>query len=149
MSVLLRCLSVLVLLSVAACGGGGGNKGSSGFGGGADGAAPTITVVLSTSTVTASAPATVTATLVNASNVPMPGQVITFESIGGLGSFSSTTALTNASGVATVTLQPRAATTTGADTVTASADISGVVVTASAGFNVSRPAGSGSTSATW
>lgn len=136
MNLLLRCLSVVMLLAVAACGGGGGSAGTPVVGGGGTGAQPRLTLELSTATVTASAPATVTAKLVNAAGAPLPGVVVTFASLGGLGTFSSPTALTDAAGVATVTLQPQTATSTGADTVTASATVGTAEVSASVGFQL-------------
>ena len=132
---LLVGLAAMLLLALSACGGGG-NAGTPVLGGGTNGANPTLTVELSTNTVTAAAPATVSAKLLAAGGAPMPGQVITFSTVNGLGSFSSTTALTDASGLATVTLQPKAATSTGADTVSASATVAGVEVTAAIGFQL-------------
>ena len=136
MNFLLRCLSALMLLTLAACGGGGSSSGEPGLGGGGTDAQPTITLTLSTSTVTASAPAVVTAKLLTAGGAPMPGQVITFSTTGGLGAFSSNTALTDASGVATVTLSPQAATVSGADSAVATATIGTAIVTASQGFQL-------------
>ena len=136
MNFLLRCLSALMLLTLAACGGGGSSSGEPGLGGGGTDAQPTITLTLSTSTVTASAPAVVTAKVLTASGAPMPGQVITFTTLGGLGAFSSNTALTDAAGVATVTLRPQAATVSGADSAVATATIGTATVTASQGFQL-------------
>lgn len=136
MQFLSRCFAALLLLAVAACGGGGGSAGTPGLGGGGSTATPKISVSLSTSTVTAAAPATVTATLVDAAGVPIAGQVVTFASTGGLGRFSAPTALTNASGVATVILSPANATGSGADTVTATVSLASGVITGSIGYQL-------------
>ena len=136
MNFLLRCFSALLLMAVAACGGGGGSAGTPILGGGGSNAQPKMTIELSTSTVTAATPATVKARLVDTTGAPVPGSVVTFATLGGLGVFSASTALTDASGIATVTLQPRTATATGADTATATATVSGVEASASLGFQL-------------
>jgi hypothetical protein len=131
------CLASTLL--VVACGGGGGNSGSPTLGNGAGtGAtpAPSLVVGLSTATVTAAAPATVTAKLVDAGGAPIPSQVVTFETEGKLGSFSATAALTDANGVATVTLAPVQAAATGADTLVASATVGTQPVVARVGFQL-------------
>ena len=136
MNFLLLCFSALLLMAVAACGGGGGSAGTPILGGGGSNAQPKMTIELSTSTVTAATPATVKARLVDTTGAPVPGSVVTFATLGGLGVFSASTALTDASGIATVTLQPRTATATGADTATATATVSGVEASASLGFQL-------------
>jgi hypothetical protein len=148
-SVMTRGAARLVLTGtmvavLAACGGGGGGDAGTpvvGPGSGSGGTpttpvvtAPTMTLKLTSVTVTASAPATVTASLRTATGAPVANTVVTFTTAAGLGKFDSTTALTNDSGDATVTLSPTNATTAGADTVTATATVAGASITASSGF---------------
>ncbi len=95
----------------------------------------TITEVLSSSTVTSGAPVTVSATVRTGAGVAVPGTVVTF-STGALGALSSATALTNSSGVASVTLSPTTATAIGADTVVASATVGSTSVTASQSYQL-------------
>ncbi len=142
-------ISMLALLALAACGGGNGTSngsqpfGGTGSGGGTGGsggsggtATAALTVALSNSTVSSAAPVTVTATAANASGVPLSGLVVSFKTSGGLGTFSSTTALTNASGVATVTLSPSTSSVAGADTVVATTTAGTTAITGSAGFSL-------------
>ncbi|MBV8125549.1 MAG: hypothetical protein JO218_16215 [Burkholderiales bacterium] len=98
--------------------------------------ASSFTLSLSTQTITAASPATLSATLTSASGSPVSGQVVTFATTAGLGTFSASSALTNSAGVATTTMYPTNSTSAGADTVTASVTASGTVLTASAGYQV-------------
>lgn len=134
-------LACAMLGALAACGGGG-SSGTPVLGGGGtnpDGTTPSakMTVALSSTTVTAAAPATVTATLNTAAGAAIAGQVVTFKTTGGLGSFSANTALTDGNGVATVILKPSTPSATGADTVTATATVDTREITASTGFQLS------------
>ncbi|MGM9488793.1 hypothetical protein ACS5PM_15680 [Ideonella sp. YS5] len=103
---------------------------------GSGGGSPEMVMSLSSQTVTATSPATVTVTLRDASGVAVPSAVVNFGTVGGLGTFSANTALTNTSGQASVALYPASSTTSGADTVTASATVDGTVVTATSGFQI-------------
>ena len=139
----MKILKWLVLASwlalLGACGGGGSDSGTTTFGNGTGTTvtnAPTMSIALSSSTVTSAAPATVTVTLKDAKSNPVASQVVSFASIGGLGSFSAPTALTNANGQASVVLYPKTSTSVGADTVSASANVNGTAVSASAGFQL-------------
>lgn len=145
MKMLRHTLVWLFLLGLAACGGGGGSAGSGPFGGtptvpgGAASApitAPTIVLELSSSTVTSSSPATVTATVRDASGAAIPNQVVTFETLLKFGVLSASTALTNSSGQAIVTLSPAASTTTGADSLTAKVTVNALAATATTGFQL-------------
>lgn len=92
---------------------------------------------LSSSTVTAGSPATVTAVLKDGTGTPIPGQVVSFSTQRGFGALSAVTALTDATGTAAVTLSPASATSTAADSVSASATVGGQVVTSrSVGFQL-------------
>jgi hypothetical protein len=142
MTMLRRFISLCTLTVLAACGGGGGSSGDAPFGpgggtgGGTTPRPPTIAVTVSPSTVTAAAPGTVRATVSTAAGAPIPGQVVTFTTTGSLGKFSAPSALTDDSGVATVTVTPATASTAGADSVVASTTVGTAVLTATAGFQL-------------
>lgn len=142
MTKLMRLFSMLVWLLLAACSGGGGDAGSNPFNGGGGGAgggavqSARISVSVAPTTVTAATPGTVSATVTTAGGAAIPGQVVQFTTTGSLGRFSSSSALTNAEGVATVTVTPASASTTGADNVTATTTVNGVLLTASGGFQL-------------
>ncbi|MFG6488936.1 hypothetical protein ACG04R_19780 [Roseateles sp. BYS78W] len=133
-------LGMAALLS--ACGGGGGSAGDpvvgGGSGTGSGGTTDTakVSVALSSTTVTAGAPATVSVTVVNKSGAVLPGLVVKFATASGLGSLSATSALTDASGKASVVLSPATAATTGADTLTATVSYLGTDYSASTGFQL-------------
>lgn len=145
MKMLRHTLVWFLLLTLAACGGGGGSAGSGSFGGtpivpggaaSAPIAAPTIILELSNSTVTSSSPATVTATVRDSAGAAIPNQVVTFETLLKFGRLSASTALTNSSGQAIVTLSPAASTTTGADSLTARVTVNALAATATTGFQL-------------
>lgn len=136
------CLGALV----SACGGGGGDAGTSPFGTGSGGGTggtgtttgvPTVIVSTTATAVSATAPATITATVRSSSGAALSGQVVSFTTSAGLGSFSANSALTDASGVATVKLSPASAASNGADLVVAKTTISGTDVSGTIGFSVS------------
>jgi hypothetical protein len=121
MELLRRFSFIVLLMSLISCGGGslsdGGNTNGGTDGGTTD---PTvISLALSSQNVTGQAPITVTAT-VTKGNEPVTGKVVTFEATLGALSPSSGTALTDSSGVATITLT--AGNVRGAGTLTASLD---------------------------
>ncbi|RVU47423.1 Ig-like domain-containing protein [Rubrivivax rivuli] len=136
----------LMSLLLVACGGGGGSAGNTPFGsgngsgGGGSGGGATVTysvtLTLSAQTVTSSQPATVSARVVSSAGAALSNQVVSFSTSTGLGAFSAATALTNADGVATVTLSPATASAVGADTVIASTTVNGSVVSGSLGFQL-------------
>lgn len=136
----IKALAALGLSALlAACGGGGGDAGTPGLGGGTGGGTtgtPTITLSLSSITVTSAVPVTVTATVKDGTGAPVAGQVVTFTSPGALGTFSPSSALTDASGNAVVKLAPSSSTASGADLAEASATVGGVLMTVSTGFEV-------------
>lgn len=131
-----------MVLTIASCGGGGGSPGSTGTGSdtgsdtGTTTSQPTITLALfdtngvSTTSVTTASPMTARATVVDAAGVPLANTIVTFATGGTLTTLtpSSGTALTNASGVATITVAPINLATAqseagAADTVTAAVTI--------------------------
>jgi hypothetical protein len=135
-------LGAMALSLLASCGGGGGGgcSGQSFVGNDCppppSGGTATITVAISTDTVTAANPAVVTATVETEGGGPIAGAVVQFSTAGGLGAFSAASALTNEEGAATVTLVPASASTSGADRVVATANVSGSDITGQAGFQL-------------
>ena len=99
---------------------------------------PTLTIGTITSPIAAGTPVTVTATLLDATATAVPNAVVTFsvadQTLATL-TPSTGTALTNASGKATITLTASSL-TSGATTITASAQVGTTPVTASSGFSV-------------
>jgi hypothetical protein len=145
MKTLTRFLSLLALVGLAACSGGGGDSGtnqfgdgsgSGGGGGGGGTTGPQLVVTVEPSTVTAAVPGTVKATVKSASGVGIAGQVVQFKSQSGLGSFSAPSALTDENGVASVSVKPTSASTTGAELVVATATVGTTAVTGQAGFQL-------------
>lgn len=143
-SIFKSLLALCVVSGMVACGGGGakgpdGGSGGGNGGGGGVATSGTITLAGSTNKVSADSPSTLTATVKNSSGVAVPSSVVTFSTAGtDFGVFFPTggTALTNASGIATITLQ--AGTQVGADEVAAKATVDGIDVTSTAfGFEVS------------
>jgi protocatechuate 3,4-dioxygenase beta subunit len=139
---------------LAACGGGGGNPGSTGGGGGGGTTnpvvqTPTISVALVNSAGTASntlssvAPLTARATVKDKDGKVVPNALVTFASNAAPGgtplvvfSPSAGTTLTDANGVATVTMRPASLVVSGAGTVTASSTVGGTAVSADANYSV-------------
>ena len=140
----IKALTTLGLSAVlAGCGGGGGSSGASGSTGGGSGGSgggstgvPSLTVSLSSTTVTGAAPVTVIALLKDGAGAPVSGQVVNFAATGALGTFSPSSALTDATGSATVKLAPANASANGADSVVAVATLNAIKVTGSVGFQV-------------
>lgn len=96
-----------------------------------------LALSLSSTTVTAGSPATVTAVLKDGSGAPIPGQVVAFSTQRGFGALSAVTALTDATGTAAVTLSPANATSTAADSVSATTVVGSQTVTSnSVGFQL-------------
>lgn len=86
---------------------------------------PSVTVSLTSTSVTQAAPATVSALVKNSSGQAVSGTIVTFSTVGKLGAFDRTTAVTDGSGIATATIRPATSSTTGADQVQATATVSG------------------------
>jgi len=135
-----KWLTMVAGLSVVAafvgCSAGGTNTTTSSGGTTTTATAPVITLALSSTTVSAAAPATVAATVKSSTGSVLSGVVVAFSVNSAVGALSSTTALTDDQGVASVTLSPASATTSGADTITASATVSDLTGTASKGYQI-------------
>lgn len=128
-------LALAGALVIAGCSAGGQGNGSVGGSGGSGTGTGTIVESLSSSTVTSASPVTVSATVSTSTGAPVVGAVVTFTT-GGIGLLSSATALTNSSGVATVTLAPATALSSGADNVVATATIGTSTVSVSKGYQL-------------
>lgn len=154
----LKCLSVTaIVIALAACGGGGGSAGTTASGGtsatGDTQTAATASMSMdvisgagaSTNSISAIEISKVSITLKDAAGKAVPGAVVTFAETGsGLLSFApaSKTALTDASGVASVEIRAASSSSVGATTVSASATVSGGAIAAQKSIAVtSAPTG--------
>jgi protocatechuate 3,4-dioxygenase beta subunit len=156
----LAALAAVLLLS--ACGGGGGSPGTvpgstTGNSGGGTGtgtgtgtggttvtASPTVTLAFANSSGTASnaltgaTPLTVKATVLDKDNKPVPNAIVTFATNNTLAAFSPSagTALTDANGVASVTMRAASLAAGGAGTVTATSTVAGSTVSGTSNYSV-------------
>ncbi|MCC2957879.1 Ig-like domain-containing protein [Massilia sp. IC2-477] len=140
---------------LSACGGGGGNPGSTGSGAGTGGtggtggtpvaADPKINIAVTDASganltlLSGAQSATVKASVLTAAGKPAPGVIVQFStSAASLLSFTPETAsaLTDANGVATVSVRPASVTSAGALSVTATSVVEGKTATASTNFTV-------------
>jgi hypothetical protein len=140
--------SALVLLAamlVVLAGCGGGSPAGAGGGTTPPGTTPTLSLVLldssgaTTTVLKSGAPLTVQATLIDATGAPSASTLIAFSSADTtLGVVSPASALTNAKGIATVSLNAASLSAFGASQVTATATLSGTTTptTASTNFSV-------------
>jgi hypothetical protein len=147
-----RAAGLLMAMVLTACGGGGGNPGVTTGGSGAGGtgtgttatAAPTVTLGFtnaagaSSNALTGATPLTVKATVLDANKKPVPDAIVTFATDNTLAVFSPTagTALTDASGVATISMRAASLSAGGAGTVTATSNVAGTTATGSANYSV-------------
>jgi hypothetical protein len=143
---------LLMALALSACGGGGGNPGSTGSGatsgsggtGGTVTAAPTVSLGFvnasggTTSALTGATPLTVKATVLDANKKPVPNAIVSFATDNSLAVFSPTagTALTDASGVASLTMRVASLAAGGAAEVTATTTVAGTTVTGKSAYSV-------------
>jgi len=104
--------------------------------GASSGLLPTLALTLSSASISSATPATVTATLRDAQNSAVAGQVVTFSVLRGLAVTNVATALTRSDGTAVVILAPSSSTGAGADEVVATATVAGAALRASSGFTV-------------
>jgi protocatechuate 3,4-dioxygenase beta subunit len=104
--------------------------------------APVLTLELlgsngaAASTVSSANPLTVRATLKSSSDVPVPGQVVTFSVARDLARTNVVTALTNQDGQAFAQLSPTTSSVAGADELTAAVSVAGTNLTAVRGFQI-------------
>lgn len=137
---------VATLAVLAGCGSGSGHQGAA-SGTTTTTAAPSFTFTLTNSTgatatsISNDAPATLKATLKDAAGAVVPNAVVTFGTDVTLATIiPAATALTNASGVATVTLKPATDLAVGAATITAAAEVGTVAVTGATSFAIEATA---------
>lgn len=104
--------------------------------GASSGLLPTLAIDLSSPSISSATPATVTATLRDAQNAAMAGQVVGFTVVRGLAVTNVATALTRDDGTAVVILAPASSSGAGADEVVATAIVAGAALRASSGFTV-------------
>jgi hypothetical protein len=145
-------VGALLTLGLAACGGGGGGSGTSVFDGNGSGSgsgsgtgtgtssSTTLAVSISSTAITATAPGTVKAVLTDSKGAALAGQLVTFSTKLNLGVFSATSALTDSSGTATVTIAPAASTSNGADFAIATATVGSAAITGQIGFTTTATA---------
>jgi hypothetical protein len=157
MRTVLKIVGLLLIALTTACGGGGGSAGGTGTSGSGSTGSTTTTVVIGTPTlaiqlfnssntavsnVTSGGGNYVRATFKNSSGTAIVDRLVTFTLSGtAIASLSSTTALTNASGEARVSIAPLPGTAGGAATVTALALDGTVSVSKSADFSVAAAGG--------
>jgi len=146
-------LALLLAATLSACGGGGGspgttvgNTGNGGSGGGSTTpAAPSVGVTLvgangqASGALSGATPLTVRAVVRDASNKPVPNALVAFTSSATLAVFApeSGTALTDASGTASITMRAASLAAGGAGSVTATATLPGTATTVSGSANYS------------
>lgn len=143
-------LLAAMFAGLTACGNGGSVPGTTTTaattGGGTTVTAPTMSITLidpTTNLTTTSTPANVRATLLDANGAPVANAVVTFQ-VASTSLItitpSSGTALTNASGIATVSVNAASASANGATTLSASAQVSGTTTAGSIGIAVNGTA---------
>lgn len=155
-----RSLALLLAAALSACGGGGGNPGvTSGGGSGSGGtggtpgtpavpAAPTVAVSFvnasgqASNSLSGATPLTVRALVRDQAGKPVPNALVSFATDPQLAVFSPTagTSLTDANGVATVTLRAASLSAGGAGKVTATTAIAGATITSEGNYSVGATA---------
>jgi hypothetical protein len=153
-----RAASILALslaLALTGCGGGGGspgatggNSGDTGSGGTTTPASPTVSVAFtnssgqSTNSLTGATQLTARATVRDAAGKAVPNALVTFATDNNLAVFSPSagTALTDANGVASITMRPANLAAGGAGTVTVTTSVNGTNITGTANYSVGATA---------
>jgi len=139
-------LALLLAATLSACGGGGGSPGTTG--GTGSGTTPVTPVTPATPTVGVSfangnslsgaTPLTVRALVLDANKQPLPNALVTFTTDAALGAFTpgAGTALTDATGTATITLRAASLAASGAGRVTATTSVAGAAITGEASYSI-------------
>ncbi|GAB3386385.1 Ig-like domain-containing protein [Massilia agri] len=156
-------MTLLLVAVLSACGGGGGDPGTTvggngsgnGGGGGSPTAPATPTVAITfvnasgqaSNSLTGATPLTVQATVRDSAGKPVPNALVSFATDNELAVFSPTagTSLTDANGVATVTMRTASLSASGAGKVTATTAVAGTTVTSEGNYSVGATALSFST----
>jgi hypothetical protein len=152
----LAALTLIAAAALAACGGGGGNPGAVGAPGGSSGngggtgttpsvpAAPTVSLALlsaggqASNSLSGATPLTVQATVKDAAGKPVKDALVTFATDATLATFSPSagTALSDANGVASVTMRAASLAAGGAARITVTTSVAGTTVTSEANYQV-------------
>jgi hypothetical protein len=156
-----RLLALALALSLAACGGGGGNPGTigTGSGGGTGGGTgtgtgtgtttvPTVALAFTntsgqaSNSLSAANQLTVKATVRDKAGAAVPNALVTFATDNTLAVFSPAagTALTDANGVASVTMKPASLASEGAGAVAVTTNVSGTSISAQGNYSVGATA---------
>ena len=145
-------LALLLAATLSACGGGGGNPGTTGGTGTGTGtgsgstpavpatpATPTVGVSFANgNSLSGAAPLTVRALVLDANKQPLPNALVTFTTDAALGAFTpgAGTALTDATGTASITLRVASLAAGGAGKVSATTSVAGAAITGEANYSV-------------
>lgn len=134
---LIAAISVVLVLAGCSAGGEQGTKSGTGTGSGGTATPASLSLSLSSTTVASAAPVTVTASVHDGSGNAISGAVVNFTVNPTIGALSSSAALTDTSGVASVSLSPATAATSGADNVIATTTVGTTSLTAQRGYQLS------------
>ena len=141
-------LALLLAATLSACGGGGGSPGTTGGTGSGSGSTPTVPATPATPTVGVSfaggnslsgaTPLTVRALVLDANKQPLPNALVTFTTDAALGAFTpgAGTALTDATGTASITLRAASLAASGAGKVSATTSVAGAAITGEANYSI-------------
>jgi hypothetical protein len=139
-------LALLLAATLSACGGGGGSPGT--VGGTGSGttpvtpvtpAAPTVGVSFANgNSLSGATPLTVRAVVLDANKQPVPNTLVTFTTDAALGAFTpgAGTALTDATGTASIVLRSASLAAAGAGRVTATTSVAGTAITGEANYSI-------------
>jgi hypothetical protein len=147
-------LALILAATLSACGGGGGSPGTTTGNTGGNGTTPAVpasaTVGVSlvnaggqaSTALSGATPLTVRALVLDANKQPVPNALVTFTTDSNLGVFTpgAGTALTDASGMASITLRAASLAAGGAGTVSATSNVAGTAVTGEANYSVNATA---------
>jgi hypothetical protein len=139
-------LALLLAATLSACGGGGGSPGTTGGTGTgttpgtpATPATPTVGVSFANgNSLSGATPLTVRAVVLDANKKPLPNALVTFTTDAALGAFtpSAGTALTDATGTASITLRSASLAASGAGKVSATTSVAGAAITGEANYSI-------------
>jgi hypothetical protein len=146
-------LALLLAATLSACGGGGGSPGTTGGAGTGTGTGSTPAVPATPATpvtptvgvsfaggnsLSGATPLTVRAVVLDANKKPLPNALVTFTTDAALGAFTpgAGTALTDATGTASITLRAASLAAGGAGKVSATTSVAGAAITGEANYSV-------------
>jgi Bacterial Ig-like domain (group 1) len=144
-------LALLLAATLSACGGGGGSPGTTGGAGTGTGSTPAVPATPATpvtptvgvsfaggNSLSGATPLTVRAVVLDANKKPLPNALVTFTTDAALGAFTpgAGTALTDATGTASITLRAASLAAGGAGKVSATTSVAGAAITGEANYSV-------------